>query len=312
LSVAPDDLRRRVVAYEAAIHAVTSAAALREQAAGLFEDVIRPLIPALRGNDSLVLVPDALLRALSFASLWDRETGRYLIEGYRLAQSPNGTVFVHASGAAARSTRGRAPRLLAVGAPRLESRSGLPDLRAARFEATEVSRLYADSELLLDAAATKRAFLAGLERSDVVHFAGHATEGDGSGSGRLLLGVDPETGADGDLRSDEIALRRLGRTRLVVLAGCRTASGSRSGFEGALGAARPFLGAGVPMVVASLWDVDDAASRTFFLEFHRRFLAGGDAATAVREAQIDFLRGKDPVLSHPSRWAGFVSLGGLM
>ena len=66
------------------------------------------------------------------------------------------------------------------------------------------------------------------------------------------------------------------------------------------------------MIVASLWDVDDSASRRFFLEFHRRFLAGGDAATAVREAQVALLRGSDPVLAHPSMWAGFVSLGGLV
>lgn len=312
LAVAPDDLRHRVAAHDAALQGMAAVPRLDEESARLFDDVIRPLLPALRGHDSLAFVPDAFLRTLSFASLRDRHTGRHLVEDYRLAQSPNGTVLVVASAAASRRTRRDRPRLLAVGDPGLESRSGLPDLQGARAEATEISRLYADSELLLDTAATKRAFFASLERSDVVHFAGHATEGDGPGSGRLLLGADPETDADGVLRPDEILSRRLGRTRLVVLAGCRTAMGSRSGFEGALGAARPFLGAGVPMVVASLWDVDDSASRSFFLEFHRRFLAGGDAATAVREAQLASLRGKDPVLSHPARWAGFVSLGGLM
>jgi CHAT domain-containing protein len=66
------------------------------------------------------------------------------------------------------------------------------------------------------------------------------------------------------------------------------------------------------MVVASLWDVDDSASRRFFLEFHRRFLAGADAATAVQETQVALLRGTDPVLAHPSKWAGFVSLGGMV
>jgi CHAT domain-containing protein len=96
-----------------------------------------------------------------------------------------------------------------------------------------------------------------------------------------------------------------------VLAGCRTATGEASRFEGALGVTRPFLAAGVPMVVASLWDVDDASSRAFFLEFHRRFLTEGDAATSVRGAQLAFIQGKDPVLAHPSKWAGSVSSGGL-
>jgi CHAT domain-containing protein len=66
------------------------------------------------------------------------------------------------------------------------------------------------------------------------------------------------------------------------------------------------------MVVASLWDVDDAASRAFFVKFHRHFLEEGDAAASVRGAQLALLANNDPVLSHPSKWAGFVSFGGLL
>ncbi|MGF2075666.1 CHAT domain-containing protein, partial [Enterococcus casseliflavus] len=66
------------------------------------------------------------------------------------------------------------------------------------------------------------------------------------------------------------------------------------------------------MVVASLWDVDDIASRAFFSQFHGHFLADGDAAGSVRSAQLALIRKGDPVLSHPSKWAGFVSFGGLL
>ena len=311
LSVHPEELERRVMAYDVALQDGAPVSVLREQSARLLEVLVQPLRPALTGHDSVVLIPDAFLQTLAFASLWDRQTGRYLVEDYRLVQSPNGTAYVQAS-AAARSRRARVPHLLAVGSPRLELDSNLPDLRGARIEATEIAHLYQDSDLLLDTAATKRAFLTSLDRSDVVHFAGHATEGNTPGSEHLLLAADQETGAGGTLRVDEIASTQLRRARLVVLAGCRTASGSRSRLEGVLGMTRPFLEAGVPMIVASLWDVDDSASRRFFLEFHRRFLAGGDAATAVREAQVALLRGSDPVLAHPSMWAGFVSLGGLV
>jgi CHAT domain-containing protein len=312
LSVAPDELEQSVAGYAFAIESEAPVSMVREQAARLFDDLVRPLLPALQGQDSVVLIPDTFLRSLPFASLWNRETGRYLVEDYRLAQSPNGSVFVRASAAAARSKPGRAPRLLAVGNPRLAPGSGLPRLPGSAIEATQIARLYADSELLLNAAATKPAFLAGLGPSDVVHFAGHATQGEAPGSGRLLLAPDPEARTGGVVRSDEIVSSHLERTRLVVLAGCRTATGERSRFEGVRGVTRPFLAAGVPMVVASLWDVDDTASRAFFLEFHRRFLAEGDAATSVRQAQLALLHGDDPVLAHPSKWAGFVSFGGLI
>ena len=312
LAAAPEELERRVAGYAFAIESEAPVSALRQQAARLFDDLVRPLLPALEGHDSLVLIPDAFLRSLSFASLWNRQTGRYLVQDYQLGRSPNGSVFVQASAAEARSKRSRTPRLLAIGNPRLAPGSGLARLRGSEIEATEIAQLYADSELLLDAAATKRAVLTGLGRSDIVHFAGHAMEGNSLGSGRLILAPDREALTGGVLRSDEILSSDLERTRLVVLAGCRTATGERSRFEGALGVTRPFLEAGVPMVVASLWDVDDSSSRAFFLEFHRRFLAEGDAATSVRQAQLAFLQGNDPVWAHPSKWAGFVSFGGLV
>ncbi len=312
LSVAPDELERRVVAYASGVETGAPLAEIHEQGASLFDAIVRPLVPALAGHESLVLIPDVALQSLPFASLWNRESSRYLVEDYRIAQAPSGFVFLHASVAAARSKPGRALQLLAVGNPRGAPGSGLPRLAGAELEAREVARLYDDSKLLLDAAATKHAFLESLGQSDVVHYAGHALQGDAPGSGRLLLAPDGDADTSGVLRADEIVSRGLARTRLVVLAGCRTATGEQSRFEGARGVTRPFLAAGVPMVVASLWDVDDIASRAFFSQFHGHFLADGDAAGSVRSAQLALIRKGDPVLSHPAKWAGFVSFGGLL
>ena len=98
---------------------------------------------------------------------------------------------------------------------------------------------------------------------------------------------------------------------MVVLAACRTAAGAVSRVEGTLGLGRPFLAAGVPYVVASLWDIDDSVSRRFFITFHRALLSGGDPVVALRAAQIALLRSGDPSLAHPASWAAFVSMGGL-
>ena len=128
---------------------------------------------------------------------------------------------------------------------------------------------------------------------------------------RLLLAPDPETRAPGELYAFEIERQALPQVRLVVLAACGTAAGETWRLEGTLSVARPFLAAGVPAVVASLWDVDDTTSRRFFVAFHRNLLAAGDPATALRETQLTLLRGSDATLAHPSSWAGFVSLGGV-
>ena len=125
---------------------------------------------------------------------------------------------------------------------------------------------------------------------------------------RLLLAAD--AGDSGALYLRDLPWRDL-RAALVVLAACRSAAGTVSRTEGALSLSRPFLAAGVPNVVGSLWDVDDEVSRTFFVAFHRSLLAGADPARALQSAQLLLLHSGDPTLAHPSTWAGFVSIGAL-
>jgi CHAT domain-containing protein len=81
--------------------------------------------------------------------------------------------------------------------------------------------------------------------------------------------------------------------------------------EGAISLGRPFLAAGVPDFVASLWDVDDAISRQFFVVFHRALLAEGDPNLALRKAQLVLLNGENSTLAHPASWAAFICMGGL-
>jgi len=252
-----------------------------------------------------------MLQSLPFSSLWDAERGQYLVEAYLLGVAPSGNVFVRASAATDRAKTPRKRRLLAVGNPRLDRASKLPNLPGAEAEANAVAALYGPSQLLIGRQATKTAFVSSLRESDVVHFAGHAVAAGGQGEGALLLAPDPQAPGQGALYSVEIDRLDLHATRVVVLAGCRTAAGPTPRLEGALSLARPFLVAGVPSVVASLRDVDDQVAREFALALHRGLLAGAQPARAVREAQLALLRDADAARSHPSSWAGFVSIGGL-
>ena len=96
----------------------------------------------------------------------------------------------------------------------------------------------------------------------------------------------------------------LRRTRLVVLAACTTAGGAIRRGEGILSLARPFLAAGVPSVVATLWDIDDHASVAFFADFHARLAAGGQPARALRAAQLSAI-----ATTLPSVWAAPILVG---
>jgi CHAT domain-containing protein len=206
-----------------------------------------------------------------------------------------------------------APRALIVGNPHVDPRmwAGLSNLPGAEGEAEAIARLYPRSELLTGSRATKGAFLDGVRASQVVHYAGHAaSSAEPPFTARLLFARDPRTGDSGALYLHDLGRRDLPRTRVVVLAACRTAAGKVSRVEGALSLGRPFLAAGVPDVVASLWDIDDSVSRQFFVAFHRALMAEGDPDLALRKAQLVLLRGEDATLAHPASWAAFICMGG--
>jgi CHAT domain-containing protein/tetratricopeptide (TPR) repeat protein len=303
-------LRRLVARHRASLEPHASRDAARRTGAALHDELVGPLESALQVARTIVFVPDATLQGVPFASLLDSGTGRYLVEDHVIGVAPSGSVFVLASQAA--SARGPGGPALIFGNPRFdrELHAGLPDLPGAEAEATEIAGLYQGAQLFTGARATRKEFLDRVADSSVVHYAGHAVASASEESGRLLLAPDGAT-VSGMLDLGDLGLRSAMRTRLVVLAACRTAAGSVSLTEGALSLARPFLAAGAPNVVAGLWDIDDAVSRRFFVEFHRAFLAEGEPLAALRRAQATLLASDEAALAHASSWAGFVCLGGL-
>jgi CHAT domain-containing protein len=108
------------------------------------------------------------------------------------------------------------------------------------------------------------------------------------------------------LTASEIRDLSFPRTELVYLGACQSGVGAVS-TEGVQSLARAFLAAGVPRVVSSLWDVDDADATRFSLRFYEALLRGKSAEEALRDAQLAALADKVSSLRH---WAGFQVSGG--
>ncbi len=144
----------------------------------------------------------------------------------------------------------------------------------------------------------------------VVHFAGHGVSNDDAPALSRLLLAGPGR-SDRSLFAHEIAAMRFAHTDLVVLAACRTSAGRIRRGEGVMSLARPFIAAGVPTVVASLWDVDDRATHALFVAFHRALRDGAPVAEALRAAQLAALSDHDAVVRNPANWASFAVIGGL-
>jgi CHAT domain-containing protein len=89
---------------------------------------------------------------------------------------------------------------------------------------------------------------------------------------------------------------------LVVLSACETALGKEVRGEGLIGLTRGFMYAGARRVMASLWSVDDRATRKLMVSFYRHLLKNRrDPAAALRQAQLETAKWRPS----PYYWAGF-------
>ncbi|MCC7132747.1 MAG: CHAT domain-containing protein, partial [Gemmatimonadales bacterium] len=102
----------------------------------------------------------------------------------------------------------------------------------------------------------------------------------------------------------DIAGRRL-RTDLVVLTGCGTSGGALTFGEGIQGLVAPFLEAGARAVVATLWDVGDAAVIPTVRRFYESLATGATAAAALRTARLGAWRAGES----PAIWAALTLTG---
>ena len=96
---------------------------------------------------------------------------------------------------------------------------------------------------------------------------------------------------DGFLTDSEILTMPLRNTELVVLSACNTGQGKVQSGDGLLGIQRAFHVAGVQTTVASLWKVDDWATKRLMLQFHKNLAKPSTSKIdALRNAQLQMLR----------------------
>lgn len=281
-----------------------------DAAGQLYDLLVRDALKDVPPDSTLVFIPDGVLHGVPFAALVDRGTGRYLVQDKPIAVAPSASVFIEAS-APRHDPPARDRTALVVGSPdtRGSGESPLADLPDARREVEEISRLYSSVDTLTASDATKQRFLDAFDKHDIVHFAGHAISNSDFPALSRLVFAGSEDGISDSLFAHELASRHFTRARLLVLAACQTSGGRIRAGEGVLSLARPFLAAGVPTVVASLWDADDRATRTLLVAFHERLRAGATPPQALRAAQLAALASADRDVRGVSKWAGFIVIG---
>ncbi len=212
----------------------------------------------------------------------------------------------------------RDERLLSVGNPRFDRNDfpSLPDLPSAGREAEQVAACYGSARVLIGTNATHEQVSNEMWRSDIIHLALHSVADERSPmQSKLVLANSTATSgrqaSDGSLLAYEIYRLKLSRTRLAVLSACQTGAEHYYNGEGMISLARPFLAAGVPLVVVSLWPVDSNSTAELMISFHRhRKQDSLSSAEALRRAQLDMLHGSDERFHRAFCWGAFILIGG--
>jgi CHAT domain-containing protein len=285
-------------------------AAVREALATLYDLLLRPFEAQLANSERLILVPHRELFGIPFAALYNRRTERYLIEREVLTIAPSAAIALPQ--ALPRSSVGGASKLLVFADPKLDerdSRLAFPRLSRAHAEATLVAAQYQTAVIREDADARIDRFLREAGRFEIVHVAAHGAENRLQPGRSFLALARGEKGEPGLLTAEAISGAGFAKTRIVVLATCEGGGGEMTGSEGTLSVARAFLAAGVPAVVASFLTIGDRTAESLFSAFHRRLATGEAPAEALREAQLELLRGADLQLRSPLQWGSVQFIG---
>ncbi len=160
---------------------------------------------------------------------------------------------------------------------------------------------------LREHAAEENAKGANMKDFDYIHFSCHGLLNDDFQS-LVLSQLPPEKSKeDGYFTLNEI-MNCDYNAQLVVLSACETGSGKMFKGEGVTGLTRAVMYAGTPAVVASLWKVDDIATKELMVRFYTNLLEKKlDKVEALRQAKLELLKNQN--YHSPLYWSAFVMYG---
>jgi tetratricopeptide (TPR) repeat protein len=254
--------------------------------------LLSPAEPLIERSRTVLVSADGPLHRVPFAALRRTHDSAPLGETHAIAFVPSATLFGWL-----RSRAEQSPRALLVVAGGRDERGRA--LAGAEREARWLSGRYDGAERV-HAGRGPALPPKSLARFGQLHFAVHTRVND-----QYPWRCEISLGGAA-VHASEIASLRLG-ARMAVLSSCESAGGRASSGEGVAGLASAFMAAGVPVVVASLWPVEDAATFDLMRAFYRALERGEPAAQALCSAQgavRRIARTRDPFY-----WAGFVVLG---
>ncbi|HKS26151.1 MAG TPA: CHAT domain-containing protein, partial [Thermoanaerobaculia bacterium] len=244
----------------------------------LYALLIAPAQADLARAKEAIIVAGRPLARVPFAALADPASKRMLIEQLPLSVAPSASVL-----------RPRAPHAAPRSIVAVSIASDDVNLPGSAEELADVRRFYAQPVDIDGEHATAAFFFDVARNADVIHLSGHSAGNAAAGEAELFFGPAGRRERTSWRRLSSAALAR---EPVVVLAACETLVAPGAAARRTLSLGEAFLAAGAGEVVGTLSPVADDEARLFFHDFHRALAAGAGPAAAVREAQLEAIRGR--------------------
>ena len=264
----------------------------------LFQLLIDPIKDSLKGN-KLIVVPDQQLFFVPFSSLVD-ENDHFLTYKYGIQITPSLHTLKASMQQPDDSDFGFA---LFIGNP-------TADLPGAGKEVEYLAKRFLTTPLLRSK-ATKQVVMQLLGRASIIHIAAHGEPT----SGEIVLAPNssnekssPVVETDSYLLTQRDITSISVQARLVVLCCCHTGKGKVSS-EGVIGITRSFLAAGARSILATLWPIDDEATKEFMEKFYSELCEETAVCEALRRTMVLFQNHEKSEYRSSRIWAPFTIYG---
>ncbi|OFY51926.1 MAG: hypothetical protein A2X22_04510 [Bacteroidetes bacterium GWF2_49_14] len=294
-----------------------------EASSGLYSILIQPFEGMIE-NKELIIIPDGLLNYISFDALikpsgkavkHDFHSYEYLIREHIVSYGFTATLYqfhpVHKK-EATRSILAVAPvykpaRIQSIEFLRNKG-DALPQLSGTLKEARS-ARESIGGRLLIKNGAREGTFKNICSDYTILHLAMHTlTDREKPMNSCLVFTPGSDKTEDGCLFSHEIYNLSL-NSNLVVLSACETGSGELAAGEGIMSLGRAFLFAGCPVIIMTLWTVDDKSSEKIMSGFYSNLIKDQPIAAALRNSKLAYLAAADQLQAHPRFWAAVLPVG---
>ena len=252
-------------------------------------------------DNQVIIVPEGALSTLPFDALLTRESDAndfgslpYLLHRNRVNYAYSAAVYLQ-DFTKNKPTKNKGVLALA---PIFK---GQPDeLLESEKEISQITRMI-HGTVFKNEQATQAKFIADAPYYDILHLSTHANAGRNGRPPQIRF-------SDTVMLLPELYTLRLSAD-LAVLSACETALGKDAKGEGVMSLARGFTYAGVPRLVTSLWQVNDAATADLMTDFYQHLKADLPTAQALHEAKLTYLNTAPQTSRSPYFWAGFVHIG---